>query len=256
MTRTKALAALLGTLLLASCDQNRVQEIFAPELGGRIKFFNFGLNSPSVNFYADDAKMTAISSATGLESTLGVAYGSVSSGGYYSSILPGDHAITARISAAVDKNLIINTTNATIEQGKSYSYYMSGFYNTGAKTSDGFIVEDDYDAEIDFTVAYVRFVHGSPNAAPLQLFARDAVTLTETPVGASIAYKGAGAFVALPPAVYDLGARFVGVGTNAISRTTVSFAAGRVYTISARGDITVVSTTATNRPFLDNTANR
>jgi hypothetical protein len=27
-------------------------------------------------------------------------------------------------------------------------------------------------------------------------------------------------------------------------------------TITARGDITVVSTTATNRPFLDNTANR
>jgi hypothetical protein len=36
----------------------------------------------------------------------------------------------------------------------------------------------------------------------------------------------------------------------------VSFNGGKVYTIGARGDITVVSTTATNRPFLDNTANQ
>jgi hypothetical protein len=32
--------------------------------------------------------------------------------------------------------------------------------------------------------------------------------------------------------------------------------ASRVYTVSARGDMTVTSTTATNRPTLDNTANR
>ncbi len=31
---------------------------------------------------------------------------------------------------------------------------------------------------------------------------------------------------------------------------------GSVYSISARGDTTVKSTTATNRPFLDNTLNR
>ena len=41
-----------------------------------------------------------------------------------------------------------------------------------------------------------------------------------------------------------------------ITRTGVQFVAGKVYTIGARGDITIVSTTATNRPFLDLTANR
>jgi hypothetical protein len=75
-------------------------------------------------------------------------------------------------------------------------------------------------------------------------------------VGAEISYKGAGAFVSLPGGVYNLGARYAGVGTNAISRTSVSFVAGRVYSINARGDITVTSGTATNRPFLDNTAIR
>jgi hypothetical protein len=36
----------------------------------------------------------------------------------------------------------------------------------------------------------------------------------------------------------------------------VSFVINHVYTVTARGDMTVVSTSATNRPFLDNTANR
>ena len=42
--------------------------------------------------------------------------------------------------------------------------------------------------------------------------------------------------------------------TNVITRTAVSFAAGRVYTISSRGDM--VSTVTANKPALDNTANR
>ena len=65
-----------------------------------------------------------------------------------------------------------------------------------------------------------------------------------------------GAFTALPGAVYDLNTRTAGSTTNAITRTAVSFVAGKVYTIGARGDITVVSTTLATRPQLDNTANR
>jgi len=106
-------------------------------------------------------------------------------------------------------------------------------------------------------VAHVRFVNGIFNAAPLQLIATTttAPTLVDT-IGGVIAYKSAGAFEAVVPGVYNLTTRFAGAGTNAPARTNVSFVAGRVYTIGARGDITVVSTTLANRPFLDNTANR
>ena len=90
----------------------------------------------------------------------------------------------------------------------------------------------------------------------MALFIKNTTTLTESAVGAAIAYKGAGAFTAVPNGVYDLNTRFTGQGTNAISRTAVSFSAGKVYTISARGDITVTSTTLATRPQLDNTANR
>lgn len=256
MNAYRSFAALLCAAVLVSCDKNQVQEITGPFGSARIKFFHFGVNAPGVNFYANDTKMTAISSTTGTESTTGTVYGGVGSGGFYTAIEPGQYTFTGRIAAATDKDLAIANVAATIEDGKSYSFYMSGFYNTTAKTVDGFVVEDPYVAQIDYTQAYVRFVHGISNANPLTLYAKNTTSLVETPIGAEVAYKSAGAFTALPQGVYDLGARYASVTTNAISRTAVSFLAGRVYTIGARGDITVTSTTATNRPFLDNTANR
>lgn len=257
MNRTRALAAMLCVVAFTACDENAVQVIAGPAATARVKFFNFGVGAPGVNFYANTTKMTAISSTTGVESTTGVVYGGVGSGGFYSSIEPGAYSLTGKIAATVDKDLVIATIPGTIENGKAYSVYLSGLYNGGTKTSDGFIVEDAFPADIDFSVAHVRFVNGIFNAAPLQLIATTttAPTLVDT-IGGVIAYKSAGAFEAVVPGVYNLTTRFAGAGTNAPARTNVSFVAGRVYTIGARGDITVVSTTLTNRPFLDNTANR
>jgi hypothetical protein len=248
---------LLCAAALASCDENAVQEIAGVPAGGaRIKFFNFGVNAPGVNFYANDTKMTAVLSATGTEAVTGVIYGGVGSGGFYSDIAPGQYTLKGTIAAATDKDLAISNLPATIADGKNYSFYQSGFYDGTAKTVDAFVVEDSFVAQIDFSVAYVRFVHAISNANPMTLYAKHSVTGVEGPVGAEVAYKSAGAFVALADGVYDLTTRYTGSATNAISRTGVSFEGGRVYTIGARGDITIVSTTATNRPFLDNTANR
>ena len=249
-------AALLGAALLTSCDKNAVQDIAGPAPGARVKFYNFGVNAPGVNFYANTNKMTAISSTTGIESTNGTVYGSVGNGGFYSAVVPGDYTLTGKIAATTDKDLTIASVTSTLADGKFYSFYASGFYNTTTKTVDGFVVEDPFGATIDYAFAYVRFVHAISNAAPLTLYAKNTTSLAEGPVGAEIAYKSAGAFIPMAGGVYDLGARFAAVATNAVSRTAVSFVAGRVYTVSARGDITVVSTTATNRPILDNTANR
>ena len=252
----KAVVALLAAVVVASCDKNAVQDITGPIDSARIKFFNFGVGAPGVNFYANTTKMTATSSTTGAEATTGVSYGAVGSGGFYSAIAPGQYAFAGKIAATVDKDLAIATINQTIADGKSYSLYLSGFYNTTNKSVEGFVVEDDYPATIDFNVAIVRFVNAISNANPMTLYAKSSTTGTEVAVGGSIAYKSAGAFVSLPGGSYDLSTRYAGSSTNAITRTAVSFNAGRVYTISARGDITITSTTATNRPFLDNTANR
>lgn len=252
----RSIALLLCAAALASCEKNGVQEIAGTAPGSSIRFFNFGVNAPSVNFYANDTKVTAVSSTTGEESTNGTAYGAVGNAGFYSGLVPGQYTFTGKISAATDKDLAISSAAASLADGKYYSMYQSGFYNTTTKTVDAFVVEDAFPADIDYTVAYVRFVNAISNSSPMTMYAKNTETTAETAIGGDVAYQAAGTFTAIPGGVYDLATRTAGSATNAISRTAVSFSAGTVYTISARGDMTVVSTTAANRPFLDNTANR
>ena len=252
-------AVLLTAAALAACEKNSVQQLpVEPLLDARIKFFNFGVNAPGVNFYADETKMTAIQSGTGVELNTGVAYGGVGNGGAYSQIAPGQYTLAGRIAAATDKNLPIATVSTTIGDGKYYSFYMSGFYNATAKTVDGFVLEDPFVAPTDYTVATVRFVNAIGNANPLTLYAKSTTDITqpEVVVGAAVAYKGVGAFTVLPNGVYDLFARYTDSTTNKITTRGVSFSGGRVYTIGARGDITITDSTATRRPILDNTPNR
>jgi hypothetical protein len=255
--RTRSIAALLCAATLSACGDDAVQSITASPPGASIKFFNFGVGAPGVNFYADGTKMTATSSTSGQESVLGTAPGGVGNGGFYAGIAPGPYALTGRISDTTNKDFVISTTTATLADGKYYSFYLSGIYNTTAKTVESFYVEDPFTWPLaDFTLVSVRFVNAISNANPMTLYARNTTTGQEIPIGGAVAYKSAGAFVTLPAGPYDLITRYVGSTTNVITRTGVGFSFGRVYTVGARGDITVTSTTSANRPQLDNTANR
>jgi len=265
MSSRGVLVALASAAVLTSCDwyeKNTVQEISGPvPAGARIKFFNFGVGSPGVNFYAGNRKMTATLSATGGESPNGVTYGNAGDGGFYITIAAGQHTLSGKIAdtAAAVHDLAISNVTATLAEDKAYTFYQSGIYDSVTKTVDAFVVEDNFVPQIDYTVAYVRFVHAVSNANPLTLYATKTTPPDSGvvfPIGAVVAYKGAGAFTALAGGVYNLGVRYTDSTTNKVSRTGVSFLAGRIYTVGARGDITITSTTATNRPILDNTANR
>jgi len=263
MTQIRTLALLLGASLLASCGDSAVQVIAGPEAnaGTRIRFFNFGVGSPGVHFYANDTKMAAAAevgftqdSKTGLatggtESITGTASGAAAAGGFYASIAPASYKLNARIAAATDNGLQVSSLTTNIESGKRYSFYVSGIYDATAKSAEAFVVEDPYSDTFDWNNATVRFVNASPNSSPMTLYAKNQVTAVEAAVGGVISYKGAGVFVTLAPGTYDLRSAVAGATTNAIARTAVAFAAGRVYTITARGNIT-------SSPFLDNTANR
>ena len=255
----KRLNYILGLLLITalySCEKNAVQDITGDSPQARIKFFNFGLGTPGVNFYANDVKMTAISSTSGTESVTGVVYGSVGAGGLYSSIKPGTYVFSGKIAALVDKDLAISTITSTIAAQKDYSFYQSGVYNTTSKTIDGFVVEDAFPATLDTGRAYVRFVNAIYNSSAMTLYAKNAnTTAAEEAVGAAVAYKAGGAFIALPNGVYNLNVRTTGSATNLITRAAVSFSKGRIYTIGARGDLSPTAVTA-NKPALDNTLNR
>jgi hypothetical protein len=256
---SRALALTLAAALFAACDKNTVQQLpFGPLTGTQVKFFNFGVNAPGVNFYADQQKMTAVSSGTGTEATTGVAYGGVGNGNSYSQLSPGAHTLTGRIAATTDKDLAVATVNATVAVGKFYSLYMSGFYNTATKTVDAFVLEDPVGPPADYSMAYIRFVNTISNAtSPLILYAQFTTgdTTQIDTLTAGVAYQGATPFVTLPAGVYNLFSRYPDSTANKISRTGVSFLGGHLYTVGARGDITITSTTATNRPFLDNTTN-
>jgi hypothetical protein len=257
MNRYLRIAGVLCAVVLSSsCKKDGVQDITVPAPASRVKFFNFGPGAPNVNFYANDTKMTAISSATGAESTLGVAQGGVGSGGNYAGIAPGTYTLAGKISAATDKDLAISSVSAPIADGKWYSYYISGPYDATAKKAEAFVVEDPVPA-INYTVAYVRFVNAISNSGSLALSVKHQTTLAVTPIGAAVPYKSASTFIAIPSGVYDISARAADASTDLVLRTGVSFNAGNVYTIGARGDATLPSTGASaNRPILDNTANR
>lgn len=257
MNRYRILAALLSPIVLASCEKNAVQVLPSLELpGARIKFFNFGVGAPGVNFYANETKMTAISSGTGTEATTGVAYGGAGNGGVYLAIAPGAHTLTGRIAALTDKNLPVATVAATIEDGKFYSFYMSGIYNTTAKTVDAFLVEDPVVPPADYAVAYVRFVNAISNATnPLTLYVKNTTGDTATvTVATAVAYKGASAFTTIPAGIFNLFARYPDSTANKVTRNGVTFLGGRLYTVGARGNITVAS--GATAPAFDNTANR
>lgn len=248
MSRLKPIAVLLcAAAVLSSCDafeENAVQDITGPIPASRIKFFNFGVGSPGVNFYANDVKMTAISSTSGAESTTGVNYTGAGANGMYLAIQPGQYTFSGRIAAATDKDLPISNVSATIETGKYYSFHQSGIYDGTAKTVDGFVVEDAMPTgAIDFSVAHVRFVNAISNGTgDLNLFADNAQTTDpEIPLGGAVAYKGAGAFVPVPQGIYNLRAAYTG-GANVVTRNTVSFVGGRVYTITSRGSTATAST--------------
>lgn len=275
MRRLRLFAALVGAAAVAGCGDSAVQEITGAPPSSSIKFFNFSVNGPSVNFYGNEAKLTAVSSTscaastdpacltTGIEATSGTAYGSAGSGGFYTGITPGQYTFTGKIATTTDKGVAIASLATPIAEGKSYSLYLSGFYDPATKKTDAFLVEDALPAKVDYSVAAFRFVNAISNSGPMQLFFRNPTTGVEAPVGSAVAYKAATPFVTFTPdgvfnpgGVVDLIVRAPGNATTLITRTAVGAAFGKVYTVTARGDMTVTSTTATNRPFLDITANR
>ena len=269
--------ALVGVAALAACGDKAERFIDAPvPTNSAIRFYNFSVNAPGVQFYADDAKIVAANSNTcqfaanppktatdslcatiGSQSTAGVTYGQLGAGALYTGMNPGQYTFSARqVTSASGTTATVSSVPLAMAAGKYYSYYQSGIYNSTTKTTDAFIVEDPLPTAIDWTTVLVRFVNAIGNSQPMTLYAiSTGTTPTTTALGGVAPYKSASTFTALTPGVYNLEARTAN-GTVAISRLNVNFLAGHVYTISARGDMTVTSATATNRPFLDATANQ
>ncbi|MDP1889777.1 MAG: DUF4397 domain-containing protein [Gemmatimonadaceae bacterium] len=255
---TSIAVLLLSATVLSSCGEEAFPDITGPLAESRIKFFNFSVGAPGVYFYANGNKVAGITgtvvidAATGIvtsgkESVTGTIYGGVTAGGLYSAIAPGSYDLKAQLADTTQRATVVSAVNTTIASGKHYSYFISGAYSTATKSAEAFIVEDNFPVNMDWTQAYVRFVNAGPTSAPLTLYGTNTTTAApEAAIGAITAYKGGSAFVGVPTGSYTLVAKDAG-GVSKITRTAVSFSAGRVYTITLRGTTTL---------FLDNTTNR
>lgn len=263
------LTAMLLTTLIYSCKKNGVQvidETIDFSTVAQIKYFNFGVNAPSVNFYANETKVTGITSTTGSESTTGTASGGVYPQSGYT-VLPGaTYSLKAQIpaTAATDHDLAIVTINQNLENGKRYTLYTSGIYNTTGKSTDGFVIEDKLPA-YNNTVAYIRLantISNAPNNLSLYMKSTSATPPVTDPrlLVNNVAYKTASEFIAVPIGIYELYIRYPSApATNVISRngtSAVNLSGGKIYTFATRGDITITSTTAATRPQIDFTTNR
>jgi hypothetical protein len=259
MKKLASLAVLLCATVLASCGEEAFPDITGPMGEARIKFFNFSVGAPGVYFYANNAKAAGISSVgvvidaktgvvtAGTESVTGTIYGGVTAGGYYSAVAAGSYDLSSKLADTLFRSVVVSKVTTTIASGKAYSFFMSGAYDATAKTAEAFIVEDNFPATIDWSMAYVRFVNASPTSAPLTLYGTNTTTAgAQAAIGAITAYKAGSAFVAVPTGSYNLDAKDAG-GVSKITRTAVQFSAGRVYTITVRG---------TTSLFLDNTTNQ
>src|SRR5262249_16772424 len=100
------------------------------------------------------------------------------------------------------------------------------------------------------------FVNASSNASGLTLYAKNTTSAVEAPIGAAVAYKAAGAFVPVDSGAYDLNLRPSATDAAVVTLTAVSVAVNRVYTVALRGNMTVTSTTAADRPILQSNPNR
>src|SRR2546423_13795071 len=128
ITRYTSIAVVALAGLLSACGTQEVPNIAGPSPNSRIRFFNFGVNAPSVNFYANNTKMTAIQSTTGTEATTGIAYGGVAAGGAYSTIDPGQYALTGKIAGQTQTDFGISTVNQSVKNGKNNSFSLTGIY--------------------------------------------------------------------------------------------------------------------------------
>lgn len=260
-TKNIYLIMLISALFItASCEKSAVQVIDSTPTGPLLRFYNFALDGPSVNFYANDLKVTATSSATGLLAATGVNYGGLfPANNSYVALASAGSVVFKTVTpstALVNPGLNIASITAPVLAGKYYSVYTSGVFDATAKTTTSFIVEDNIPA-VDTSAAIVRIVNAIPTAgiAGFDLKAVNTTTAEAVVISSATAYQTSSPFVKVPNGVYNL----TSVSTNTptsytITRTSVSFSKGFVYTISTRGDATL--STGTNARALDLTRNR
>lgn len=228
-------------------------------VGAKIRLYNFAMGGPTVNFYSDEVKISAVGSSNKLEALGGVVYG----GEYPSNQYALAPAGSRNILAITPMNLVVNGAVTTakiptnLTDGKFYRVYTSGIYNAVDKISEGFYIEDIFPQTIDTAGAYVRVVNPCPNSS-IKLTLQKSITvagvkevLEEIEIGNHVDYQKGSDFLLVKPGEWEIVLTDLIPGKIA-TRAYTGFLKQRVYTLSLRGNIV----TGIPAPFIDFTTNK
>ncbi|SOD20089.1 DUF4397 domain-containing protein [Pedobacter xixiisoli] len=252
--RLRVLIIGLISLALYSCEKNANQIIDTKEFNGPfLRGYNFSPSGPTVNVYVNDIKVTAIGSTNGKEATAGIAaYGVFpTTNSYVNLTSKGNVTVKSVIpsTATTNPGVVTSTINGDLQEGKYYSFFTCGLYNTTDKTTSSVILEDKIPT-LDTAAAYLRFVNLVPNAPNgYDLVITNRATSQVINLSPTLAFKAASDFVKVPAGIYDL--RASSVGGTVINRTELTISKSYVYSLITRGTAVTASTLA-----IDMTRNR
>ena len=248
-------------LFIVSCKEEAVLNINEPIVGARVKLYNFAINAPTVNFYSSDTKISAVLSATGVESINGVSFGNVYPTIGYGLSPEGQRlfkAITPSTITTTTPNMTIATVSAEVVNDKFYSVFVSGIYNTTYKKAEMFVVEDNFPKGLDTAATYIRLVNTVFNTSTLKAVLTRTTTVTGQPnlvenftLADAVPYKGASPFMAFKPGAYSITVTDATTG-KVVSRAAISLLRERVYTLALRGNLI----TGAPAPAIDFTTNQ
>jgi hypothetical protein len=205
--RPFALVTLLfGAAMLIGCNDST--PTMPVQNNAQVNVIHASPNAPGVDLYVDNAKV-----GTNLLFPAATGYLPVSSGTRNVKV-----RVTGTTTTVIEANLSLQTN----------SYYSVFAIDSVSKIS-ALVLVDTLTTPATGK-AHVRFVHLSPNAPAVD------VAVTGGPVvWSNKAFKGATSFLPLDAGTYNLEVRIAGTGTVALPLPGITLAAGKSYTVFARG---------------------
>lgn len=204
------LLAVLPAMVLTSCDDDD-DETPVIETAS-VMVVHASPDAPGVDLLVDDAKQN--NAALTFPNNTG-----------YLDVPAGRRNV--KVNAAGTNNSVINA-NVDFERDKNYSV----FAINRLSSIEALILEDNLAAPAAGN-AHVRFVHLSPDAPAVDIVA--VVGGVASPLFPNVSFKGSSPFTPVPAGTYNLQVRLAGTETVALDLPNVQVAAGRIYTVFARG---------------------
>ncbi len=171
-------------------------------------------NGPAVDIYVDGQRKTTASQ-----------FGEITP---YLTVTPGAHRIQVFAASAGPAGAALLDTQATFQPGQAYSILAADRVERMAAV----VVNDALTIDPGAN-AYVRLVHLSPDAPPVA----DVAVTDGAAVARNLPFKGATAYLPVPPGTYRFDVRPAGAAVTLATTAPLTLATGQIYTIFVMGQL-------------------